>query len=384
MPQNANLILPSEQVVALSPVHTLTKTEVNLEPADAHNIGGKKFLSKAQVENLGNAAGLRITESIRLDSEETDVILWQAAGEISKPDGQTLSKRSTYALDLRYKERNGMDGAVMLSLLATRLDKARDVRAGTKDHTKGMPPKDAEWKEWERWARDGALSEIMVMDRYRIQRAETGACLRVARSLLNIKAIYTESELKRPFVVYRATFDVLKAMRLGGRWAQMAERGLGLAFGQQLGLSEASIAGLLKAPVEAEEEVKTGLVLLTETEVTELEAFLVEHGLKNRRTADEFSKKIFDQPLSALDARQAALLREMISLSEDAKKVGLDTSDEFKQHVREMVSLAYAEGGQIVEVMDQVWYDKLYPKEPTPAPPERDKTTVKVKKGEVV
>ncbi|MHB1419530.1 MAG: hypothetical protein ACYCX4_08040, partial [Bacillota bacterium] len=65
----------------------------------------------------------------------------------------------------------------------------------------GMPSEEAA-----KWGKKKFQQEYIQLLKFREQRAETGAMLRVARALLPIKAKYTAEELSKPFLVPRIEF----------------------------------------------------------------------------------------------------------------------------------------------------------------------------------
>ena len=382
MPQDANLILPSAQVVALSPVHKIIKKTVNLDPDDSHWLGGsgdseRRMLAKAQIEDLFNNAGGEITQSTPLPTDHPNIVRWQCQGTIKTPDGTTLSRYGSYSLDLRYTERpDDCDGTLMQALYSTRVSKAKDIVEGSKKWYKGMPEKDADWADWLKWARDGALTEIRQIDRFRDQRAESGAMLRVCRQLLSLKSNYTRKEIERPWIVYTATFDMSKAMQLGGHFGDMATRAFSGMLVSNLGLSQEYANQLLLSAQNAPaKEVRTDLLLLNDQERDELEKLMLDNGWKDRRLIDQWMEKLFGESFSSVTKRHAALITESLKIMNDAsermKDWTPDSVSEFKEHIRNCTVLAFSQGESIVEVMDQEWYDLIYGEEeiveiPTP------------------
>jgi hypothetical protein len=369
MPQDANLVLPATQVIAFSPVHTITKKTVILDPEDCHDIGGKKMLSKPQIMELLNNANGKITKSFPLPSDHPDIASWQCSGEIKTPDGQTLAQTQSYTLDMRYKERpNEVDGSLMNAILLNKLRAARKIKNGSWKWSKGMPKKDAEWAEWAEWARDGALTELKQIDRFRTQRVETGAMLRVARALLNLKSTYKEEEVKRPWIVYSATFDMTKAMKVGGPFAEMAKRAFSGVLSQSLGLSQEYANQMLlsaESAVEGEgEQADEDLFLLNEEEREKLANLMLENGWKDRRQIDKWMGDLFGESFSSVTVRHRRLIIESFEIlydaSENMANWNSETVSEFKEHLRYCMVLAFAEGTSIVEVMDQRWYDVIY------------------------
>jgi len=364
----ANLILPTEQVVALSPFHTLTKTTVNLKPGDAHQLtygNDPDFMpSKAQIEALLQAASARTTESRELlPAKHENIVTWQAELEIEKPDGKKMTVRRTYELDLRHSERDGIDGSLVKQLLQRKWDQAsRAIEKGGNSHYGDMPARDASREDWAVWVRDKALRELEIIDRFRIQRAETGAILRCGRSMLNLKSSYKRAEIERPFVVYSASFDVTRALQYGGPIAELAMKAVGSSLASRLGMPEETIAGLLQSAVKDVPPEHKDLLPLADAEVDALLAFMQDDlGIKDRRQADAFAENLYGEPVSRLTKRHARRIHESAALMQDAKDA-LEGDDmaAFKSDLRQINTLAYADGSSLLTLLDQKWYDEIY------------------------
>lgn len=374
MPQNAFLVLPSEQVVALSPVHTITKTEVRLNPADSHYLSGggdniQVMLSKSQIEQLMAAANLTIIESKMLYNEDNK-IMWQVTGEIEQANGDRRRIIKSYELDLRHKERDGEDGTVIRVLLANRWSDVDKARKDSKKKKWWMPKSLEPSEELDRVVREGALRELEMMDRHRLARAETGATLRVGRSALSIRSSYDKKELETtPFIVYRASFDVMRAIKMGGQLGQQATKMLSMALGRQLGIDTNSpgIAALLAAESggdEENEEVIDSFRPLSDEEVSSLATMMEERGM-NRSLADRWSNEIFKQALSGLTPGHIPVIEEYIDIVDAVNKAEIEKGKmaEIISHTRQLLNFAYANSMPIVDLMEAEYYNMIFPQE---------------------
>lgn len=352
MKRDINPILPTEQVVALSPFHTLTSVTVHINPDECHNMGIDKFmLAKSQLDTIASAAGIQITESHQVESSEADIISWQVTAHIDRPDGLRISRPGTYSLDLRYRERNGTDGAIMNQLLAQRRERMAKIKAGEIKPMKGEPSATASDEEWEQYNRSRALAELLMIERHKIARAETGAALRAIRGLLGIKPTYSRAELSRPFVVYRASFDVARAISAGGQIADMARRALGMSLAKQLGLSQDTIDHLVSLPEP------------TQQSSVDLESFVVEMlaaGFQSREQLFARLKEVFGADPAQLDSLHLAITKEMVNLRKIASKSMTPAElQAFSEHLVERARLAYYERTSVIDLIDSEWYNKL-------------------------
>jgi len=365
--QDRNLLLPTSRVVRMSPFHNLTSTEVVLDVTDAHQMTWGQdptFMpSRSQVEKLATAANIQITKSKMLRSRHNNIIDWQATAKIEKiSEGKTLSVTKTYTLDLRTKDRDGEDGSVIKLMRQRKWDQVERAKNRNKFYG-DMPGKDGTKEEWVEWVEAKVRREFEQVERYSVQRAETGASLRCCRTLLGMKGTYTREEMQRPFVVYTATLNIQAMLRYGGPMKEMALRTLAGAFGSQLGISGDGLANLLTdgGGSSSSEPENEDLLLLEEGEIEDLITEMDAFGLKDRRQCDALSNSLFDTPLSGLTQRGGRLIIEALEMIRDVSKFDIDAEmlEGFKTHVRERIGLAYADGEMILSVLDEEWYELL-------------------------
>lgn len=378
MPQDVNAIMPTQLVLQTSSLQKITKTVVVLNPDEAHHISGEKgsqdekmMPSKAQVMELATAVGVSITESHEVASpieskRHPNIVTWMARGHVDNGNGQKTTDTSNYSLDMRYQERDGTDGSVILLEIADNLSTADKVRSGEWRHSKGQPAKDASDEEWYAWARKKALDALKRRDRFRDQLAETGAKLRLVRSFCSLQTSYPRKTLEKPFVVYKATVDLTRALEAGGPVGQAALTALSGLFARSLGLDP----GQLPMPDQKMLTESKGvdfpkdLDILTDAEIDQLEADMIASGFKDRAMCDRKTTELFGATMSNLTKRHEALIRELIELSTKAREtIGKEELPSFNAHINTMAPIAYMEATTIHDVMEQRWYDKLYQEE---------------------
>jgi hypothetical protein len=373
--RKTNLVLPSQIVVANSPVHRLVKTQVTLDPDQAHSLSPKNKQGKPdevliparhQLQEIAYAAGIDFRESRELESPAENVITWQVTGEIENALGDKQRDQATYRLDTRYKERDGVDGDFMARSLSDRM-KRRDILLSNPKWKNPWEPDPNNAEAWQAYTRAEALKEIKQVDRFKVQRAETGAKLRLIRSFCNLRHSYKREELERPFEVIRATIDISLAMRMGGQFQDVALQLMGAAMARQLGLPQEAalqIADGVSKNVEGTDDTIIGkFVRLTSEEVEELEAEMAEAGFKDREACEEKAESLFGVNLESLTQHHAELIREQIYLVAVAKEtLKKEELKEFVPHMNEVTQLAVAEeGAAIRDMIDEEYYYKLFP-----------------------
>jgi hypothetical protein len=350
------------------------RTVVVLDPNDAHHLSGsgkseELLPSKPQLLELAYAAGISFTASKPLPTETENIVSWQVSGWVKNAMGDRLEDTATYTLDMRYKERpDPVDGSVLIRAMQDHLKK-RTWNYSPSKRPKDMPPDDAPDEEWFQWARRKALREVRMIDRFRDQRAETGAKLRLIRNFCNLKSKYTRAQMSKPFEIARASFDVSRAMQVGGPFKEMAERLVMSMAASQFGIPAEEAVKLLPEGGTTVNDVDERMVRLTDEEAGELVEEMVEAGFADRSACDRKATDLYGLPVSSLTHHQADLLREQIELMEVAKGV-LEKEDQknFIVHMNNATRLASSELATITDVMEQGWYDKLYPPEEEEGP----------------
>jgi len=393
--RKTNLVLPTQTVVANSPVHRLVKTMVVLDPDQAHSLSPKSergkpeerlIPAKHQLQEIAYAAGIDFRESREMESPAENVITWQVTGEIENALGDKLRDQATYRLDTRYRERDGVDGDFISRSLSDILGR-RDFLISKGWKPAAYEPQQLDDMEaWNAYARAKALKEIKQVDRFKVQRAETGAKLRLIRNFCNLRQGYTREELERPFEVVRATVDISIAMKMGGPYQEMALQLMGAAMARQFNVDEKMAlrlaSGIAKNAGGADEVIMDKFVRLTPEEVDELEAEMLEAGFKDQEACDEKAQTLFGVNLEALTHHHAALIREQISLMALAKeKLSKNELKEFVPHMNEVARLMVTEdnGAAIRDLIDEEYFYKLFPEAASEEAIEGE--VVKAKKG---
>lgn len=128
-------------------------------------------LTKVGLNKLASAAGLSI--SSRIVSTSRDYVCAEASAKYCNGSGVVQEAVGTYEIDMDVIEEEIMSR-----------------------------PKKKEWDTPEK--RKG---EVLTFKKYKLQRAESGAINRVIRSILSVKNVYSEQELKQPFAVPHVHFS---------------------------------------------------------------------------------------------------------------------------------------------------------------------------------
>jgi len=369
MPQAGQMLIPWEESIQISPFHRITRTEIKLDVGDAHYMSGsaegrKFFLSKVQVESLAAAADISIVESTRLPSGNENIVHWQVVAEIHSSDGRVRKVTRTYELDLRRKEEDGVDGSYIIQARQRKMAQMEKIMSNPNKRKPWQPPVDDK-EAWLDWVEKGAFEDWVMTNRHRIRRAETGAELAAIRTVLKIKSTYTESELQKPFYVYRAEVDYQKALQYGGQVGELARATLGASFAHNLGLPEGQVSALLDAmgaPAKAEEDEESKDLMPADNEdIEKLESEMLAIGFPSRAVCDRRSVEIFNYPLSGLTKRHVKIMRESLKINADASgKIPDDELDGFREHIRQVMQLAYAQGCTIEEVMEEKYWNMIY------------------------
>jgi hypothetical protein len=228
-----------------------------------------------------------------------------------------------------------------------------------------MPDRDASDEEWDAWIEEQAMKDWTMTYRHKTARAETGAALRAMRRLLRIKPTYNEKELTEPFRVYRIEADLSGALQYGGQVGEMARKLIGASLSRQLGIDVESISGLLSLPAGEEISKKEGpedLLPATEEEIADLEERMLGAGYPNREKCDESTMALFDLPLSQLTKRHVGVILESLELRRIAKEREFDDGEmrEFMDSVRATMTVAFADGIEIVDILEREWWERLF------------------------
>lgn len=375
MPVDGQLIVPRGETMRLSPFHDVELIQVNLRKEDSHKMGwssrdGTKYmLSKPQVEELGSALEISfpISEPLPVEDYVTgreNIIRWKAGVSAVGTSGKERSVTKTYELDMRLKDVDGVDGSYIILARMRKRDAERKAKDNPEhNHFKGMPKLDAPQEEWDKWVEEGAMKEWKMTNRHRVRRAETGASLAAARTLLNIKSTYTEKELAKPFIVVHSEVNYMRALEYGGVVGDMARAVIGASFTKQLGLQPDVVAGLLESTKEERKvEGPEDLFPATEEEIENLISDMVAAGFPNRAACDQRSIDIFEEPMSKLTKRHTSLMREYVELSAQAKdQLTADEFEDYKTEIKDTMRVCYSNGSSIYDLINLELYDRIHP-----------------------
>lgn len=373
MPIDGHLIVPRGQTIKLTPFHDVRLVEVNLKPGDGHYMSGYQdtaqyMLAKPQVEELSAALEVSLTDSEEVAVPDhiqgrENIIRWRVTAIAEGTTGKQRRITKTYELDMRLNDVDGVDGSYIQ--LARMRKRDAETKAKDKKETKyGMPKLDDPQEVWDEWAEKGAMKEWMMTNRHRVRRAETGASLAASRTLLNIKSTYTKSELARPFIIVQSELNFEKALQYGGIVGDMALKTLGASFTRQLGLPEVMVAGLLESVKLGDPSEDLGpedLFPAGEEEIENLISDMVAAGFPNRAACDQRTIDIFDMPMSQLTKRHVNLIMEYVELSATAKaKLDSGDFDSYKEEVKEVMRVCYANGSTIYDIIPLDLWDKIH------------------------
>jgi len=230
-----NELFTSSSVASASPFHSIVWEDVfistNPNDKEVYKNGGAGYgddyvpyytPTKVAITKLMNAAGIQITENSRVDNRlDPYVVEWHCKGKWVMPDMTERYADGDYCLDLRDNIPVG-EKVVRGARFQQEYDKERDTliekRCGLKlkgnekdkqmERERAYRALDDDKKiELEQDAEARSLRTIVGMRQHIVQRAQSGAMLRVARELTGLKGQYTADELKLPFRIPRSRFD---------------------------------------------------------------------------------------------------------------------------------------------------------------------------------
>jgi hypothetical protein len=286
-----NVLLPTPTLAAqIDRWHALRVSEVAISAdpnsGDVFRVGGRTergkgwvdifALAKPALMRIASTAGIvwnwRESGPMRIDR---DYVLYKAVGAVRLPDGSWQPIMATKEIDLEViAEELEEQWTEKAEALVTKGGLGRDEQAHYKHEWRKVESTDRDQTETrsvcfllpedaERYVEDHVRAALIQWRKNKVQRAETGAMLRVIRAALGLKAGYTADELKRPFVVPRIDFvpdyDDPEVRR-----ALMARSGAVVteAFGQPAGPPAAAAlpsgASAPAAPVEERPPIVAG------------------------------------------------------------------------------------------------------------------------------
>lgn len=185
----SNILIPTTKLETndfYAPV--IDECRLNISQGDAYSRGNDKFALTFQgLNRLAVCAGVQWHpyETRRIDNGGDRLyIAFQAVGGIRKADGSMVWHKASYDLDLE---------VVHEEIEETHRNKCKDWKKTQKE--KDAYVKSATARDWRQ------------KRRHKHALAESGAKARVLRSILNVKNLYTEAELNKPFIVVRYIFQ---------------------------------------------------------------------------------------------------------------------------------------------------------------------------------
>jgi hypothetical protein len=190
--EGANMLLPTTRIGGVSAFHAPVVDYVKLSPdiadGDAYKHDENKFIiTKQGLMKLSVCAGIiwNMAETKRVDNRgDRNYVAFQAVGGIRKLDGEPVFFKSEYDLDFE--------------VLEEELTRQFELKA------KNMRNKSDEDKR--QYVDYCVKRDLLFKRRHKVKLAESGALLRVIRSLLGLKSTYSRKELEKPFVLLRITF----------------------------------------------------------------------------------------------------------------------------------------------------------------------------------
>lgn len=378
MPTKGHMVVPWEENIHLTPFHTIKRAQVWLEHAYSHKMSGTEkkgdrqfMLSKTQLEAIAEAAGIEFIESGPLAnaSSSPNKVVWQVKAEVEGTDGKKKRITRTYPLDMRLKSMgDDVDGGYILLARQRARKRYEDLLSHPNwDKYSSEPALDDE-EGWEKYIEAKAMADWTMTYRHMESRAETGAELRIIRTKCRIRNTYHESEFSQPWIVYRAEFDMTRALQSGGPMAEVALRGMSAAMTRALGIPETMVAGLLEninVQGNGEGIVEQDMLNASDKEINELEKAMSAVGFKSRAACDSRSTDIFGLPLSQLTKRHVRLMHEYIKIGSDSSKVEMEDEErqEFVNHLYAVMELAFAEGSSIEDLIEERWWNAIYAQE---------------------
>lgn len=227
---DCNLLLPQETDAKPSPFLSYHVTQVqadtSAESGDVFKVGSvnrngqfieQYSLSKPLLNKMANAAGIAFDyNSMRTTfSADNTVVTCSIAGFMKRPDGTPRVEADSKTIsvkdeELRYREeaedkaRNGIVDSRQAEA-ASKLFNGRwfDTQNRYNKTVKGFL---IDEKDREKYIDRYVKTNLAQLRKTWVEKAMTGAKLRVIRSLLGVKGTYTMAELQKPFVIPMVIF----------------------------------------------------------------------------------------------------------------------------------------------------------------------------------
>jgi hypothetical protein len=222
-----NLLYPSETILQISPIQKITyeiiHISTNTDDGEVFSVGSSKeegkdgekdrwvkklALAKPALEKISHAAGIIFDPHLtgKMPNANPRTFEYRVRGALQKPDGSWIDSTKSVTIEMDVVEEK---------LRFEIEEKAKDGKLGSwkKEGGKssfvslkyGTP-------ECTREIEKQFMTQLITAKTFVGRKAETGAYNRVVRSLLGLKPSYTETDLKKPFVVVRATLDIEKLL----------------------------------------------------------------------------------------------------------------------------------------------------------------------------
>ena len=159
---------------------------------ETHNLGGGQLTpARSAVDKIGDAAGITFDET-RCETRREGERVWvaKAVGRRRLPDGTWRTVAAEYELDVDVRE--------------------QEIRTREQNESK-------------------VQREVLQLQKFGRQRADTGARLRVIRALAGIKTGFASGELERPFVMARVSVNTEAIMEDPEMRRALIEQTLGAA-----------------------------------------------------------------------------------------------------------------------------------------------------------
>lgn len=259
-PEKYNLLVPTVTAVQVSPLYRIRLVEVRADPdpngGDVFNVGSRtekgitiKLYSpqKTLLEKIANAAGIIFhpTECC-LIKRTPRYAYYKAVGARRMPSGEWSVAPGSKEIDLEVIE----DELRLQYEQKAESDAGYDAGKKYKGEWHKETVKKKNGEEYEknrfvvasedrqRYVDDMLRSNMIQWRKNLVHRAETGAKLRVIRSLIGMKSTYTKEDLQKPFVI--ATVDFAPDYRDQQVKQMMVRQGM-QAMGALYGGAPASI-----------------------------------------------------------------------------------------------------------------------------------------------
>ena len=185
---------------------TILKIDPNPKGGDVHKMpgGGGLILARPALDRIGLFAGI-FWDSAKsgVISASRDYVLYKAVGELRSESGERVPlPPGTKEIDMQVIEEE-MKAEHVVKVY----NKGNEEYSTWKRKVLYEDLTPAQQAEVDR----ATLKEVLIFRKHKVARAETGARLRVVKSM-GIKSSYTAEELARPFVIFRVVPNPENAM----------------------------------------------------------------------------------------------------------------------------------------------------------------------------